>query len=119
MRDKDLRTETHAYLGGVSKKLNCHPIRIGGVADHVHLLTTLSRTISMADFIKEIKRVSTKWIQKQSETTANFHWQAGYGIFSVAQSQVDQLVDYIDNQEEHHRTITFQDEFRAFLRNTE
>ena len=98
----------------VSDKLGCSPIRIGGTADHVHLLTTLSRTVTIANFVKELKRVSTDWIQGHGVDLASFRWQAGYGAFSVSESNKDAVVEYILNQDEHHRTVTFQDEFRRF-----
>lgn len=110
------RAEVHAYLGGCVKTLGSLPIQIGGVADHVHLLTTLPRTLAIADFVKELKRVSTNWIHERGAEWAKFHWQAGYCAFSVSESNVPQVIHYIETQEEHHRTITFQDEFRALLR---
>ena len=112
LADQDLRGEVHAYLGGVGEKLGCHPIRVGGTSDHVHLLTTLSRTITIADFVKETKRISSGWIKERGSTYSGFHWQAGYGVFSVSQSEADVLIKYVQNQEEHHKRITFQEEFR-------
>ena len=116
LNEKILRAEIHAYLGGIGKKLDCNPIQIGGVADHVHLLTALSRTATIADFVKELKRVSTNWIRDRGGVHGKFQWQSGYGVFSVSQSKIDKVVDYIRNQEERHRIETFQDEFRRFLR---
>ena len=113
---EDLRGQTHAYLGGVAKRLGCDPIKIGGEADHVHLLTTLPRTLAIADFVKEAKRVSTNWIKDRGGIHAKFHWQSGYGVFSVSQAEVDRIIRYIEDQEAHHRAIGFQDEFRALLR---
>lgn len=114
--DSAFRSEAHAYLGGVVKTLGCVPIQIGGTADHVHLFTTLSRTITIAELVKETKRVSTNWIQEQGAGTKSFHWQAGYGAFSVSESNCRAVVSYIENQEEHHRTVTFQEEYRMFCR---
>ena len=114
LRDVDLRSQLYPFMGGVSDKLGCNPIRIGGTADHVHLLTTLSRTVTIAEFVKEVKRVSTDWIQDHGHDLASFRWQAGYGAFSVSESNKDAVVEYILHQEEHHRTVTFQDEFRGF-----
>ncbi len=112
--DPDVRSEMHAVIGGMVKKLGCQPIRIGGMPDHVHLLTTLSRTLSVADFVKETKRASTDWIRQRDEQLSGFHWQAGYGVFSVSESNAAAVEEYILNQYEHHRATTFQDEFRAF-----
>ena len=114
-RNPDFRAELRPYMGGVSEKLGCQPIQIGGTPDHVHLLTTLSRTVTIADFVKEVKRVSTNWVQQQDSGLAKFHWQAGYGTFSVSESNKQGVIDYILNQEEHHRKMTFQGEFRRFL----
>ena len=109
------RDELHAYLGGCAKTLDCLPLQIGGVEDHVHLLTTLSRTITIADFVKEVKRVSTGWIQTRGGLFRQFHWQAGYGCFSVSESKVPAVIQYIQGQEEHHRQQTFQEELRRIL----
>ena len=116
LRDLALRSEVHAYLGGVSKKLDCPPIIIGGVEDHVHLLARHARTISQAEWVKELKRVSTLWIKNHDSTLVNFAWQTGYGVFSVSTSNLESVQDYIAKQEEHHRKVTFQDEYRTFLK---
>jgi REP element-mobilizing transposase RayT len=116
LRDAELRTELHAYLGGVLKQQGCQPIVIGGVADHVHLLSTLGRTVDAATMVKEVKRVSSLWMKGQIAELAGFSWQNGYGIFSIGASQVPTVRRYIVNQEKHHRRITFQDEFRGLLR---
>ncbi len=110
------RAEVHAYLGGCAKSLGCLPVQIGGVSDHVHLLTTLSRTLAIAEFVKEVKRVSTGWIQERGGLYRQFHWQAGYGCFSVSQSNEEAVAAYIASQEEHHRHMTFQEEYRELLR---
>ncbi len=114
--DAEKMNSVHAYLGGVSATLECPSIAIGGVADHVHLLARMSRTISLAEWVKELKRASTVWMQKEWPEFATFHWQAGYGAFSVSQSNTDAVVEYVHQQEEHHRTKSFQDEFRVLLR---
>ena len=113
--DPGLRSETHRYLGGVAKTLKCQPLIVGGVTDHVHLLTTLARTVSVADFVKELKRVSCNWLQ-HDKGIDGFHWQSGYGVFSVSESQVARVRGYIELQEEHHRRQTFQEELRELLR---
>lgn len=110
------RHEVHAYLSGVVKKLGCVPVEVGGVADHVHLLIVLSRVKSIAEVVKETKRVSTGWIRESGGVLANFHWQSGYGAFSVSQSNVESVANYIRRQEEHHRHRTFQDEYRELMR---
>jgi REP element-mobilizing transposase RayT len=115
LEDLQIRTDTHSYLAGCAKALGCLPVRIGGVADHVHLLTSLSRTMSIADFVKETKRSSSNWLHERGGAWEKFHWQSGYGVFSVSQSNVEAVANYIDRQEEHHRKESFQDEFRRFL----
>ncbi|SKB02191.1 REP element-mobilizing transposase RayT [Prosthecobacter debontii] len=115
-QNPSFRQEVHAYLGGCLKTLDSQPLIIGGVSDHVHLLATLPRTLCIADLVKEVKRSSTHWIQNQGQEFCNFHWQAGYGVFSVSESQLPPVTRYIEDQEAHHRGVTFQDEYRALLR---
>jgi len=115
LHDPNLRAELHCYLGGILKQHDCQPIVIGGVADHVHILSTLARTCDAATMVKELKRGSSLWIKKQNANLADFAWQNGYGIFSIGASQVPAVKRYILNQEEHHRRISFQDEFRTLL----
>lgn len=114
--DETLQQEMHAYLGGISKKLDCPPVIVGGTEDHVHLLCRLTRTMSQADWVKEIKRVSSVWIKHRNSSLASFAWQGGYGAFSVSASAIDKTCRYIADQPEHHKKQTFQDEYRAFLR---
>jgi len=114
LADKALRDPMHAYLGGIARTLECEPIRVGGVEDHVHLLVGFPRTLSVADLIKELKRVST--LKMRDDGHADFFWQSGYGAFSVSKSNLPEVARYIENQEEHHRHLSFQDEYRAFLK---
>lgn len=114
--DKSIREELHRYLGGILANLDCQPLIVGGVADHVHLLSTLSRTRQAADVIKEVKRGSTLWLKTKHAAFADFSWQKGYGVFSIGESQVPAVTRYIVDQESHHRTISFQEEFRTLLR---
>jgi putative transposase len=90
-------------------------LRVGGVADHIHVLCRFGRTLSIANLLQELKRESSKWIKTQSNTLADFHWQNGYGAFSISPSHVEEVRHYIATQEEHHRTVTFQEEFRRLL----
>jgi REP element-mobilizing transposase RayT len=83
------------------------------VEDHVHLLARLARTVTIADWVKELKRVSSLWLHERGGKFDDFHWQAGYGVFSVSHSNLPQVSEYIAGQEEHHRRMTFQDELRA------
>ena len=116
LRDRTLHESLHAYLGSVSKQLECPPLRVGGVKDHVHLLCRLARTITQADWVKELKRVSNVWLKQQGRDYSGFQWQGGYAAFSVSQSNLEEVARYISEQEEHHKKMSFQDEFRALLR---
>jgi putative transposase len=116
LRDSVLRQSLHAYLGAVSKQLECPPLKVGGVEDHVHLLCRFTRTITQAEWVKEIKRVSNLWLKEQGRDYLDFQWQGGYASFSVSQSNLPEVVRYIAEQERHHRRMTFQDELRALLR---
>ncbi len=110
-----VREKTHAFLAGTVRQCGCAAYRVGGVSDHVHLAIGLSRTLAVADLVKEIKTASSKWIKGQDARLRDFSWQNGYGVFSLGMSQKETLLHYIDRQEEHHRTRTFQEEYRAFL----
>ena len=119
LRDRELREETHRYLGGILTNLHCQPLITGGVEDHVHLLLAFSRTETVADVVKELKRASNVWLKAKAPQLADFAWQSGYGVFSIGQSQVEALRSYITGQEGHHRKVSFQDEFRELLRRYE
>jgi putative transposase len=119
LRDKPLREELHRYLGGILANLDCQPIIIGGVEDHVHLLCALSRTVNVAEMVKETKRGSSVWLKTKSTTMQDFAWQNGYGTFSIGFSQIESVRSYIGSQEEHHRKFSFQDEFRRLLKRYE
>ena len=119
LRDRALRDEMHRYLGGILNGLGCHPIIVGGVEDHVHILCGLSRTCAPADMVKEAKRGSSLWIKARAPECADFAWQHGYGVFSIGYSQIEEVRRYIAGQEEQHRKLTFQDEFRRLLQRYE
>lgn len=119
LREKSIRNEMHAYLGGTCKHLGCPVLIVGGVEDHVHILCALSRNISIAKFLGDMKRESSKWIKTKKGILSKFAWQNGYGIFSVSQSQIERVKKYIANQEEHHSKKKFQDEFRSLLKKYE
>ena len=114
--DSDTRPKLHAYLATVARNIGCEAYRGGGVADHVHLAIRLSRTVAIADLVEGLKTASSKCVKTQSPDLAAFSWQRGYGCFSVGPSDLDALRDYIGDQEDHHRTRTFQEEFRMFLK---
>ncbi|MCP3942773.1 MAG: IS200/IS605 family transposase [Desulfobacteraceae bacterium] len=116
LTDGQIRKEMHAYSASVSNAKGSKAITVGGVADHVHILCNLSRTIALSELIKEIKRNSSKWVKTKGGACSNFQWQNGYGAFSVSHSNVQRVRNYIENQEEHHKKISFKDEFRNFMK---
>lgn len=103
----------HSYLGGIARQLDCAPLQVGGIEDHVHILLGLGRTITIADLVKELKTGSSSWAKGHG--AGEFAWQAGYGAFSVSESKVQEVIAYIRNQGEHHHHRTFQEEYREFL----
>jgi hypothetical protein len=111
-----LREETHRYLAGTLTNLHSPPLLVGGAEDHVHLLCNLSRTCEPAKMVQDVKRSSSAWLKTRSPAMSDFAWQGGYAMFSLGFSQVGAARKYIANQEEHHRTVSFQDELREFLR---
>ena len=114
--DKSIKDELHAYLGGVCKELGCPVLAVGGVEDHVHILCLLSKTIALSELVGKVKANSSKWIKTKGEQYATFYWQNGYGGFSVNPTETEVVIKYIQNQEEHHKTRTFQEEYRLFLK---
>ena len=119
LREAALREELHRYLGGILKNLDCQPLIVGGIEDHVHLLFAQSRTATVAEVVKELKRSSSVWLKTKSPGLSDFAWQSGYGVFSIGQSQVEDVRAYIRGQEEHHRKVSFQEEFRRLLQHYE
>ena len=113
--DSAVRDEMHRILGNECDKLGCPVLCVGGIADHAHILCRLGRTISIADLAKEAKRESTQWAKQKWERLGDFHWQTGYGAFSISPTHVEPVRAYIADQEEHHRRESFQDELRRLL----
>jgi REP element-mobilizing transposase RayT len=111
----DIRPALHSYMGGILRDLGCTAVEINTEPDHAHALFILARTAAPSDVIGQLKKGSTNWLQEQSPVLRNFHWQNGYGAFSVSQSSVEAVREYIRTQREHHRGQTYQDEFRGFL----
>ena len=108
--------ELYAYIGQVLNSLDCTPIQIGGVEDHIHILCIMSKNIALAKLMEDVKRHSSRWIKTKGEYYKNFAWQGGYGCFSVSQSVVERTKRYILNQERHHHKQDFKDEYLAFLK---
>ncbi len=111
-----IRTPLHGYLATVLQNLDCVPVLINSVEDHAHLLFNLGRTVAVSQAVKDVKSSSSKWLKSQGAPFSDFAWQAGYGAFAVSESNVESVRQYIANQREHHRKISFQEEFREFLR---
>lgn len=109
------KEKIHAYLGGICKQQNCQPLIIGGYKDHIHILCRLSQNIKLAKLIEQVKSHSSRWIKTLDPSLSNFYWQDGYGAFSVNPHEIDVVVQYIKNQDQHHRTKDFKNEYKAFL----
>ena len=114
IRDEDLE-RVHSYIGQLVNTTGCKQIRAGGVGDHVHLLLLLSREVTISQVVEEVKRNSSRWIKTLGNHYLNFAWQGGYAAFSVSQSIVDNTIEYINRQREHHKGHTFEEEYRKFL----
>jgi putative transposase len=110
-----IQLELYPFLGGTLNSVGCPALEIGGMEDHVHLLFGLSRTITMANVVEEVKTGASKWIKTKGDEFAGFHWQHGYGAFSVSQSEAETVVKYIRSQKMHHHKMTFQEEYRKLL----
>jgi len=111
----DIRPELHKYAGGILRDLSCPALIMNSVGDHIHVLFNLHRTKALSDVVMELKRGTSVWMKEQGTAFADFYWQNGYGAFSIGQSMVADVTNYIENQAEHHRKQTFQQEFRLFL----
>ncbi|MFN0139005.1 MAG: IS200/IS605 family transposase [Pyrinomonadaceae bacterium] len=111
----EIEPQLFAYIGGIIRNNGGRMIIAGGIANHIHLLVSTGR-IDVGVLIGDIKRDSSRWIKKQDRRFERFYWQRGYGAFSIGQSQVATVSKYIQNQKEHHKKQTFQDEFRALCR---
>jgi putative transposase len=111
-----IEPELHPYLAKIFRELKSPSLAINGTSDHVHILFSLGRTINIADLVEELKTESSKWIKTKGAEFRTFHWQRGYGAFSVGQSQVTTVKRYIARQKIHHQRVTFQEEYRKFLK---
>jgi len=111
----NIEEKLHRYLAGICQELECHPVQVGGHTDHIHILCTLSKKIALIKLVEELKSHSSKWIKTQDAELRKFYWQSGYGAFSVNPTEIARAQQYVENQHEHHKTISFQDEYRAFL----
>lgn len=110
-----VRSELHSYAIGIMADVNCFVLAINSVTDHMHILFELNKTLPLATAVQNVKQGTSRWLKTKSPNLQDFQWQNGYGAFSVSASNIDDVVKYIANQQEHHRTRSFQDELRAFL----
>ena len=111
----EIDAQLYPYMASIFKALRSPALIINGTADHLHTLFSLSRVMTVADVVEEVKIESSKWIKGKGIEFRNFHWQSGYGAFSIDQTQVPAVKRYIGRQKQHHRRVTFQDEYRKFL----
>lgn len=111
--------DLYAYIGGIIKERDGILLEIGGMSDHIHILAKLSPKLAIMDVLRDIKAVSSKWVNERRFTLSRFEWQTGYGAFSVSQSHVEVVRQYIRNQEQHHRQIPYQAEFITLLQRHE
>ena len=112
---EEVENELYSYLGGILKNYRSNPLQIGGTSNHIHVLCTLPKTISLADLVGELKKSSSKWIKMKGVHYQNFYWQDGYGGFSVSNSGVDAVKKYILTQKEHHIKLSSTDEYKNLL----
>ena len=113
LKDRELCEQLYKYMATILRnEVDSPAIIINGYEDHIHALCQLSRKFSIAKVIQEAKTETSKWMKKQSPATSHFTWQAGYGAFSVSESKIPEVTGYIANQVEHHRRMSYQDEFR-------
>ncbi|HKR60945.1 MAG TPA: IS200/IS605 family transposase, partial [Pyrinomonadaceae bacterium] len=111
-----IESELYPYMATIFRELKSPSLTIDGTSDHVHTLFALSRTITIAELVEAVKTSSSKWIKTKDRKFKNFHWQKGYGAFSIGQSNVADLKRYIGSQKQHHRRVSFQEEYRNFLK---
>jgi putative transposase len=114
--ERTVRSRLHTYLATVCRDMGADLVVIGGAADHVHIITTLPRTVSQAELVERIKKTSSKWIKSLDLRYRGFFWQRGYSAFSVSASQLGSVVRYVETQENHHRIRTFKEEYREMLK---
>lgn len=113
-----IETQLFPVIATIFNELKSPSLAINGTSDHLHVLFSLSRTMRIADLVEEVKTSTSKWIKTKGPEFRNFHWQRGYGAFSVGQTEVARVKRYIGQQKEHHKRVTFQDEYRQFLRSS-
>jgi REP element-mobilizing transposase RayT len=115
LMDDELQVRLFPYLGGIVREMGGTPLTINGPSTHVHLLVQTKASVSIAKLVETVKSSSTSWVHREWKERWKFAWQEGYGAFSVGPVQVPEVIKYIAGQKEHHRKISFQEEFISFL----
>ncbi|MBA4184009.1 MAG: IS200/IS605 family transposase [Acidobacteria bacterium] len=111
------RDELYKYITGIVKNHEQKLIIIGGISNHIHILLGIKPNIALSDLVREIKANSSRFVNERKFVKGKFYWQEGFGAFSYSHSQLDAVIRYIENQEEHHTQKSFKDEYRGFLKN--
>jgi putative transposase len=114
--DENIASELYAYMVSISAPSGSYVYKIGGIEDHIHILSTLPRTLCISDALEELKKNSSKWIKTKGKQYLDFSWQKGYAALSVSESNRGAVESYIASQKEHHKRRSFQDEYRELLR---
>lgn len=111
----EYREEVHRYITGIVRNMDCTLLKINSVSDHAHLVCKIKPSLGVSDFVNKVKTNSSRWIKERFESYIGFQWQNGYSSFSVSESAVEQVIRYIENQQEHHKTVSFEEELKLFL----
>ncbi len=111
-----IESKLHHYIGGIVSNLDCRLLEIGGTANHVHLLVSMAKSITVVALLEVVKKESSKWVKTQGSQFGCFYWQEGYGAFSIGQSGVEGLRSYVTNQKVHHEAVSFEEELLALLK---
>ena len=114
--DSTIQPELFSYIAGICARQHCYPVKIGGFTNHLHALFLLNKNLPLVKIVEEVKSHSSRWLKTKGPQFQNFYWQSGYGAFSVNPSEIDVVSAYIENQHDHHRTMTFEEEYRGFMK---
>lgn len=115
----DFKEHLFAYIGGILREIKCHPIIVGGYQDHVHILYEMSTTTSICEQMRIVKCNSSKWVNESNFSKKRFEWQNGYGAFAISRAHRERVINYINNQESHHKKESFRSEYMEFLKHHE
>jgi REP element-mobilizing transposase RayT len=111
----EIEKDLYKYIAGILRNLNCPALIVGGHKNHIHILISLSRTLTISTVLQKVKKDSSKWVKTKGNKYRKFYWQNGYGVFSVSQSQIDSVITYIENQKYHHSKKVFKKEYLELL----